>query len=337
MSGSHVDLSLVPPDRRDEILRRIEAVRRYLRSPSRRAAVEGAAELGVGLVSFYNLAKAWRDAPRAENLAGSGQPRVRRSTMSAEQLAVVDEAVATSKNLDRERIVDRAYELAAAAGIDMPTRHIVRIRVDRTKPASIPATAMAAEADLVLDECVIDMPVAADGKIVRPLCSVLVDTRTLAPIGLHLTQGPPDATLAAATILDALKRDPVARRTHAEGPLLDLHVGDDPGWRSLLDILAAAGIRTAPRPLRARGSGQVIMNVLGATPGLRFKPRMLFDDDRSFDYRLKAKPLDISDAASVLRSRLGVGHARPSASLHGRGQEDSLTSALSSIVRRAFP
>jgi hypothetical protein len=336
MSEHDVDLSLVPPDRREEIARRINAVRRYLQSPSRQAAIDGADELGLALVTFYNLAKAWRDAPRPENLAGAGRPRQRRSSMTPEQIAIVDKAIATSAVFNRAGIVDHALALAEAAGVDVPSRYVVRNHIDRSKPASIPHGAMASEADLVLDECVIDIPVAFGGQVIRPLCSVLFEARTFAPVGLHLSARLPTPAVAAATILDALDREPSEDGdSHGRVPLLDLHVGDGPDWITLQRALTKGGVAAAARPLRARGSGKVMTSALGGIRGLRFRPRMLLTRDRSFEYRLKAQPMDLADASDNLRARLGLHRTRETASLCTRGQREALAEALRAIVGSA--
>lgn len=62
MTDLDVDRFLVAPKRRDEIARRIAAIRRCLAAASRQPAVEGAG-LGLELVTFYDLGAAWRRAP----------------------------------------------------------------------------------------------------------------------------------------------------------------------------------------------------------------------------------------------------------------------------------
>jgi len=69
------DLSMVEPDRRPEVARRIQVVESFLKAPGRRAAEAHAAQLGLGVTQFYQLVRVWSEKKQPQEMAKAQRRR----------------------------------------------------------------------------------------------------------------------------------------------------------------------------------------------------------------------------------------------------------------------
>lgn len=222
------DLTFVAPHRRDEVLRRIRVLERFIARPGRAMAEGCAADLGIGVVQFYNLVRAWRAYRQPERLAGAGRPRMRKSFASTEQQRLVAQASAELPDATLHAIASRAIALGRSAGIAMPSPNSIRKMVELSAIRRLAPASPANGADVVVASCAVDIPVANGGSPTMPVATLVISTASPpAVLGLALAMGDHDpATLAnclaeaAPTILGITgpERRPVIALDHRVGP-----------------------------------------------------------------------------------------------------------------------
>lgn len=274
---SKYDLSFVEPERRPEILRRIEVIESFMRDRGRESAVRHAGLLGLRPAQFYVLVRAWATTGRPEAIAGSGQPKVRRLEISAEQAEVMDAVIAAAPRTPPRQMVKRIDEVARERGTAMPGIETITRYVARSRPRLLPPEISAVPA-LVVDHSVLDLSVAfGSGVPSRPLATFVIDTREEAVVGLALSDGPPSPAATAAALLNAVNR---ARR--AQQPLAPTRVHVtlpvEPGahWSVFQADLTAARVEVSYRAVGKYGHGAMAESILGRRPGgIRLRPRLV--------------------------------------------------------------
>jgi hypothetical protein len=313
------DLSFVAPERRDEVLRRIAVVERFLEAPGRAAAETAAAELGLRPTQFYRLVRAWREHGKPDLLAGSSRPRPLRSLASSAQTAIVDLAATELPDAPVETVALRALALGTAAGVAMPALNSVRKIIEMRSIGRVSPSSPALGADIVVTTCAMDLAVSIkiQGEPLMPVATLVIDTAsTNGVIGLALGLASPSASSCAMALQDALARvtPSVTPPTSSASLTMAVETRGNDAWRDLIASLTSAGLEvreTDPTPHSVMHDAVALLGRKPAgfrmMPGLTNRPPGLRRPSRS----APGAVLTLSDAEDLVRSRL-IGAARPS-------------------------
>jgi hypothetical protein len=128
------DLSFVAPDRREEVLRRINAIEDFLQIHGRKSAEAHAAELGLRIAQFYNLVKAWKATRRPERIATAEHKRKRDLGVSTEQAEIMDRIIAADPRAAPAHTVHAIMRDGFENGWSLPRQEIVTRYVGRVRP-----------------------------------------------------------------------------------------------------------------------------------------------------------------------------------------------------------
>lgn len=327
------DLTFVAPHRRDEVLRRIGVLERFLAKPGRTAAHRSAGELGLGLTQFYRLARVWRENRKPERIAGSATARPRKTLATAEQLSFVELAVTDLPHDSVAAIASRAIKLGEAAGVAMPSLNSVRKIVELNRAGRVAPNSPAKGAEVVIATCALDLAVATpDGSLTMPVATIVIhtlpDPRVL---GVALSFEDRCAAAAAHALIDACTtwRSP----THAARPLIAIGRGPGPDWSELVESIAASGAEVRLMEARAHSVMNDAVALLGRKPaGFRLAPDLTAKptDLRRPTLPAGARALALRDAETLVRERLVA--ASPTAPLPGLTAD-----AAYELVRRLRP
>lgn len=245
----------LPPHVRDEVLRRVAVIKRYIADKSRANAEACAAELGLGVVHFKKLVHVWELHGRADRLPGAEWPKTKSVATTAEQLAILKEASEAAPADTVEAVVRVAAGLAAARGVKMPSRGTMRDRVIELRQRDAPEQVFGHDCHLVVLYAALDLPIEVDGTPTMPVAALAVDPGTRQVLGIGLSPDGPDPLAAAAALRDAAGRLPITAASIAEAGRLRIAMDalPGPGWPCLIDALSQAGAevagekRSAPR------------------------------------------------------------------------------------------
>ncbi len=269
-------LGHLPPHLRAKMLKRVEVLQRYVRDKSRESAEQGAAELGLGLVHFKKLAQVWELYGRADRLPGSEWPKTKSIATTDRQLGVLRTAIAEAPTDSVTAIAKRAVEMAAARGIELPSRNTVRARIVEIRGDTIPVDTFGASCELVIVHAAVDVPVTIDGVATMPIASLAVHPATRTVLGIGVSGTGVEARPTANALVMALARLPMSCATAAsDGPLriaIDTLPGTD--WATLRATLDQAGatIEGEARKLPRR---DIAMSYLGRkVGGIDVRPRL---------------------------------------------------------------
>jgi len=334
-----VDLTLVQPDRRPEVLRRILLAERFLREPGRQTAERFAAELGIGVAQFYNVVRSWRDTARPELLPGAAETRSRATSMSTTQLEIVDRIVADNPSMLAADMFPLIVVMAQTSGVSLPHRDTVVAHVRNSRPSFLPPGEWS-DADVVVDHAVLDLPVVHDGTSTRPLATMAIDPVAGAITGIALSIGTPDAATTARALLRSLmfpsEVGHAMSRRHARVVVVARALEET---NALIRPLAAAGVRLVPALVGAHGAGRHVEALLGDRPsGIRLRPRLVWatgDRRSTVGMRGGGRPMSRVDAEGLVAARL-VG---PAVERRGCQQDQdhssTLIAGLTAIVQAA--
>ena len=272
------DLSMVEPDRRPEVARRIQVVESFLKAPGRRAAEAHAAQLGLGVTQFYQLVRVWSEKKQPQEMAKAQRRRQgyrHAKGLNDAQLALVrgteagmpDDAVL-------ERVLDRIYVHAAAMGTALPSRPTVRAATAAARRERL--AGRPAGIGLAIDHCAVRMAVPWEGVSVTPVATLVLDLERRRVVGAALSamMGDPGSTRLA--LLDALGRaSDVQDAELDETPLpIEMHIDEAPGWRDLITVLGRNGmLRTGHDLDRLPGGRRTIALVGKDVNGIEFMAR----------------------------------------------------------------
>lgn len=181
-----VDLSLVEPALRAEVLRRVTVLEEFTRSRGPAARRKACEALGISHHQLYLLARAWTARRRAEDITLRATKRHRPTTLPNEVLSIIKQVADTMLNSSGVEIAREAERLILEAGFTPPTRPTISKYV-REASARRGITALNdIGADLLADVIVSDIPALGPlGDRVRPHLMVLADGRSGKLVSLH--------------------------------------------------------------------------------------------------------------------------------------------------------
>ena len=299
------DMALVAPERRPEVNRRIDIIERFIRQPGRTAAEQCAVDLGISTGQFYTLVKAWRTSGRPESIAGSGRPRVRPSSITMAQAAIIEEAANAH---DRpQSSLRHALDLANARGVTMPHVSAMRRHYERIRPRRLPDAFTAAGDALVLDACAVGIAVRDPNVGAgRPVMTAVIDVRRTRLIGISLSTAGFDSVTAAAALLDAMKATASVGTAPVDTyPSLGRWDVDASGWDEFDRSLMAAGIGVSNLAVGGTDRSRGVTGILGTrNAGIKFLPRLtLSDASRRIATTQDGEQMDLDMALDLLRGR----------------------------------
>jgi hypothetical protein len=299
------DMSFIPPERREEVLRRITAIEHFLQAPGRKAAEAHAHELGIRTAQFYNLVRAWKAYGRPERVAGA-QPHSRRNlVVTDEQASRMDEIIFADPRVAPGEMVRTIMRAGLDAGWTLPRQEIVARYVSRARPPLLPR-GIENEFELLVDCTVLELPVRVGDLVIRPLATILIDVKQEAAVGLALSMKHPGADTMAKAILDGLRHGRrYSAATSTETTRIALPSNDVPG--RLSEAMTQAGYAVRSEPVTPRGGGKVIEALLGRrSAGIKLRPWLVTAPlaKREAKTRIAIKPMSLDEAFDYARARL---------------------------------
>ena len=299
-------LAQVPPHLRETVRQRILVIERFLGDKRPGAARTAAAELGLGLPSFYRLVRAWSHARSATDLSGAGRVKVDRQALSQDQMDVIATAVAEMPGAIIERIGERAAEIARDRGVTMVgwaalTKHVGILATGR-----LPANSPAAAADLVIEHSVIDLPVgdptSATGWM--PIATLVTSVAQPRVLGLSMAEEAPSAAGTALALAEALNR--LSPATPGRPVTIYLHSLEGEAWQSLREILDRPGIELIHHTGKQVSPPNATIRLIGRRlAGISTMPRL---GRRPFiarpaEIEVGARPITLAEAEDFVRAR----------------------------------
>jgi hypothetical protein len=325
--------AFIPPHRRAEVRRRVEVLERHARGEiSGRAAAK---LLGIYPAGFVWLAQAWKANPSPEVLVGAGRPMKTYNKMSEEQMAVINQAVAEMPTEIVERAVERAVELARDRGVELPTWGAMTRLVGQAMTGRLPSSSPAANVDLVIEHCVVDLPIRdpASGKAFMPIGTLVTTTSNPAVLGLSLRREAPTPGSAACAFLEALNRMEPSDGAKSS-PSIYLDTLPEPGWAQLRQAIGDAGFEVVGSEAADVRPPTATMRLIGREINrIRMQPRL---GRRPFIARpatmpIGAYPLELGDAETFLRARW-IGATDSLTTIHGSFDAEALRGRLRKIM-----
>lgn len=310
--SNNIDLTHVEPHRRDEVMRRISAIQQFNKVKGRKAAAEGAAELGLSITSFYRLAAVWKLTRDAAKLPGQWKKEPA-NRLAEEQKAVIRKAVETKPEGRLMEIVETALEFGKANDITMPTKKTISEQIHRLRKGTM--LELPPHATHVIDHCVIDVPIVQDaGPPNRGWLTVLIDVEAAEVVGCAMTDAAPNAFVTRAAIKDAQ----LHKASTSVHPTILIDCEDTAEWHDLGKWLANSGttaigemlpegalVRDAI-PLRKRGNGRAVLALIGRWIA-GYKITIRRNSITPQPYQMKATSgsgMTVNEAEELIRNRI---------------------------------
>jgi len=269
------DLAFVDPERREEVRRRIAAVKRFLASPGRAHATRLAQEIGLGPGQFYRLVNAWKATGRADGLAQAvRRHRVPTRAFDEREMRTIRRLEAANPDAPVERVVAAFQTLVDEGTVRRRGLSTIRKAVKTARGDRLAGSA--AGTGLLVDHCAIDLPVvSASGARTMPVAALVLDLGRRTPIGIALDAEGPSPTTAARALLHALgtpgATDP---DVDAVAITLDVDVDAAPGWAGLVQAFEEADVRVHAREVNVLRTHPTTTTILGeALLGVPLRPR----------------------------------------------------------------
>lgn len=299
------DLTFVAPHRREEVLRRIGIIERYLEEPTRAVAERSAKEMGVNVVHIYNLARIWRETGRPEALPGAGRPSKRRRQVAPRVDRLIARAVRDAPDGKVEPIVARVLVLGDRENIELPGISTIRKYVAEAMKGRLPAESFAANSDWLIDSCAVDLPVAMPGgQIVMPIATMVIDVASATVLSVVLDIAGPPAGSAGRALLKLIggeRGDSLGRK-----PRIAIEGYPDEDWPTFFNLLTEAGFDVQYRDRKSTAPAEAAPRLLGSwKAGVRLRPRAT---RRKFELRPATlvegrPPLGIDVAEQLIQGR----------------------------------
>jgi hypothetical protein len=313
ISAEDVDLSAIDPALRATVRARLRAIAEFENSPGRKKAEELAKGIGLRTSGFYNLVKAWQTLRDPVGLSGRARPRTKSTSIDAPFSSVLDETLASHPDLPANDLISIASTKAALAGITIPNRNKIKRYLTQNRSRILPPS-ITGQGDLVVEHTVISVPVQSRDHDfpMRPLATIVLDTKQNAVCALDLSHGQPTAakiSLALASVLPAARRS-AARYPGGGGIRIALPLIQDEELPQLVDELERQGHDAQCYNVGAYEHGRGIEALYGQIiQGLRFAPRLV--TAASARRVMKLKPgqaaMNLAEAEALVCARLGVG------------------------------
>lgn len=303
-----IDLSAIDPALREKVRQRLCAIAAFERAPGRKQAERLAAELGLRPAAFYNLVKAWQTLRDPLSLSGRSRPRTKSIDLDGATQSALNTIIHENPGASLCDLMAIAMRNSAGSDLPMPGRGKIRRYLSRYAPRTLPHEIIA-RGDLVVEYTVIELPVlAAPGSPpLRPLATVVLDTRTNNICALGLAHGVPTAATTAATL------QPVAASFAPRQLLPKMRIGlphvQDPAFSLLVERLEQEGFDVACNDVGAYEHGKGIEALYSQlSEGLRFLPRLVSaSPDRRIAKLTRGKSaMSLTEAEALVRARLGI-------------------------------
>lgn len=282
MVGNADTLASMDPVRREAVLRRIRVIEQFLEGPGGDDEVYAAAkQLGMGISSFYRIARVWRETRDPFRLGiRSKRPSMDgANVIEAQRIDIIRTAAAEMpRNAARTRVLERARQIAADRNVSLPNVGELRRLVYRAAPRPVASDGSeAGPGMLIVDHVAIDMGVvfSPERPPVRPIATILADGDTGGILNLALGATPPTATTVAGLLSGALgagivASDPNADVERVRPVWIDGHEGD--GWGLLFQRLDEVGFRRLGRARGASRRSWINERLGGEICGVLLKP-----------------------------------------------------------------
>lgn len=188
----------LPPQRWGETLRRLNAVRRYRAGkPSTERALEGAAELGLGLRAFYNLVRAFDIHGRPAAPIGSwGRPKGK----GVQVEAIMDEEIRRDLRATLQDIFDRVAARCASEHLTVPSIGTVAFRRNDAPAHPDVQSRIRRDCDFVLDGAPLDFSIDTGRSIKRAWLFALIEAQGGWIVDYALEAGRPAPNLLLASL-----------------------------------------------------------------------------------------------------------------------------------------
>lgn len=276
---SSSQLAQMPPHLWSQALERMAIVDKYLRheTPTNAEAEACAAELQVGVRTFYRLVAAIRAARTGKQSAPSQKGL--QSPLHPLTAGVLDAVIEELGPNARDSDILAICRIRCAAGkIPAPSLSAMRTRTGRPPSRPDLRRRLCRDGDLVLDACPLALDVKSPDHSVHPaMLTALIHMKTGRILGHYLGSGDPDRRAVVATLLDALSlpRPRGARPTKSDKLCLVVTGGlgrlDEPTQKALrsaqihMDAAASQGLKAGAGLTAALGRklGKIPISPLG--------------------------------------------------------------------------
>ncbi|MBD8736239.1 hypothetical protein [Sphingomonas sp. CFBP 13706] len=261
------DFSMVEPERRPEVARRIQVIESFLKSPGRRSAAAHAAQLGLKISHFYRLVRIWSERKQPQEMAKATRRRSgyrHAKGLDDAQLALVrgteagmpDDAVL-------EHVLKRIYGHAEAMGIAFPSRPTVRAAAAAARRQRL--AGRPAGVGLVIDHCAVRMAVDWKGTSVAPIATLVLDLERRMVVGAALSTSMGNARSTCLAMIDALGRvaaDQDVFPASARLPI-EMDIDEAADWQDLIAALERHGVQRTGSDLPRLPGGRRTVALLG--------------------------------------------------------------------------
>ncbi len=268
-------LDTVPAHRREEVILRITAIRKYIDNPKDYPASTAADEIGITAVSFRRLVRAWKENADPRRFTGRATQETD-PPLPPEQAAVIRQAIDELPGAIMERIAERAMEIARELTVRMPGQAAVIKHIAIGTTGRLPDVLPAAGAVLVIEHSVVDVGVVKNhgGRGMMPIATIVTRVAEPAILGIEMSLERPSVASVVAALGEAIARmrssgeENVRPRIYAQ-----LLKGAD--WDRLLVRLHSTGCDVVVHRTQEPSPPVATLRLLGRKPGgIRLKPRL---------------------------------------------------------------
>ncbi len=312
---SKVDLSLVEPALRPEVLRRVTVLEEFTRSRGPAARRKACDALGISHHQLYLLARAWTARRRAEDITLRATKRHRPTTLPPEVLRIIGEVADLMPDANGVETAREAERRIIDAGFTPPTRPTIGKYIREASAARGIAALNDIGADLLIDVIVSDIPaLGARGDRVRPQLIVLAEGVRGELVAIDAVTDMVMTSDLKSLLLRAMPdpAQPAVRPCHRSGTVV-VSVPDGTATEWFEGVLSPLGMSVVTRAGAAGRPGAVATALLGTSVGSYKLRRKLVGSPAS--KRKAAYPdrqaVDATEAASFIASVVRDGQDPP--------------------------
>ncbi len=297
----HEKLEFVSPSRREEVRRRLTAVRRYLANPCRAEATIAVRELGMSYSNFYILVQAFRQNNDPADIPGATGEKPHRQRIQVNYRRFIDRILTQERDASERQLLQQIAGEAALRGITLPSpptlQRYIRGQLQRRADERLTLGA-----EYVLDFFVLRVPVIAkNGQVGRPVAACIIDVVSQRLAGLALSTQPPTIKLISEALMDA-----ASGASSLSGRLaLTLSV-EKQAEDLIVPVLASAGVDVRTRLVVRDDYGKAAIAELGERVGnIRLERRKIWMPLSSRPIKLapKEEPMTTEQAQRFIKAR----------------------------------